>query len=122
MPMNTRATFVLILAAITLLAGTAWSQDVKTRMKERLPIIIALKARGVVGENNQGYLEMLKGQSENKEAVMAENQDRKAVYEEIAQKTGTSMQVVGQRRAIQIAEKAASGEWVQTPAGQWKKK
>jgi len=120
--MNTRATFVLILAAITLLAGTAWSQDVKTRMKERLPIIIALKARGVVGENNQGYLEMLKGQSENKEAVMAENQDRKAVYEEIAQKTGTSMQVVGQRRAIQIAEKAASGEWVQTPAGQWKKK
>jgi len=122
MPMNTRATFVLILAAITLLAGTAWSQDVKTRMKERLPIIIALKARGVVGENNQGYLEMLKGQSENKEAVMAENQDRKAVYEEIAQKTGTSMQVVGQRRAIQIAEKAASGEWVQTPSGQWKKK
>jgi len=111
-----------MLMAIAILVSPAWSQDVKNRMKERLPVIIDLKARGVVGENNQGFLELLQGQTENKGAVAAENQDRKAVYEEIAQKTGTSVQVVGQRRAIQIAEKANPGEWIQTAAGQWVKK
>jgi len=94
----------------------------KERMKERLPVIMDLKARGVVGENNQGFLELLKGQSEKKEVVAAENQDRKAVYEAIAQKTGTNVQAVGQRRAIQIAEKANAGEWIQTADGQWQKK
>lgn len=113
---------LIILAVLTVWSGPTLAQDVKQRMKERLPVIVELKARGVVGENNQGFLELLKGQTEKKEVVAAENQDRKTVYAEIAQKTGTDIQVVGQRRAIQIAEKANTGEWVQTAGGQWKQK
>jgi len=113
-----------LLAIIMLLtaAGTAWGEDIKDRMKSRLPAIADLKSRGVIGENNQGYLEMLKGQTEKKEVVQAENNDRQAIYGHIAQKTGTTAQVVGQRRAIQIAEKASPGEWLQDASGKWYQK
>jgi len=112
----------LILSLVMLTAGSAWAQDIKTRMRDRLPTIVDLKTRGVIGENNQGYLDMLKGQTEKKEVVAAENQDRRTIYAEIASKTGTSADVVGQRRAIQIAEKASPGEWLQDAAGKWYKK
>jgi uncharacterized protein len=112
----------LILALIMLTAGQAWAQDIKTRMRDRLPTLVDLKTRGVIGENNQGYLDMLKGQTEKNEVVAAENQDRRTIYAEIARKTSTSAEVVGQRRAIQIAEKASPGEWLQDAAGKWYKK
>lgn len=113
-----------LLAIIMLLtaAGTAWGEDIKARMKSRLPAIVDLKSRGVVGENNQGYLELLKGQTEKKEIVQAENNDRRAIYGHIAKKTGATAQVVGQRRAIQIAEKASPGEWLQDASGKWYQK
>ena len=69
--------FLAIIMLLTV-AGTAWGQDIKDRMKSRLPVIMDLKARGVVGENNQGYLEMLKGQTEKNDVVKAENNDRRA--------------------------------------------
>jgi len=112
---------LFIVAAVTL-AGTGWSEDMKARMRERLPILVDLKARGVVGENNQGFLELLKGQTEKQNVVAAENQDRKTIYAQIAQQTDTNIQVVGQRRAIQIAEKAAPGEWLQDGSGKWRQK
>jgi uncharacterized protein len=112
----------LILSLIMLTAGTTWAQDIKTRMRDRLPTLVDLKTRGVIGENNQGYLDMLKGQTEKKEVVAAENQDRRTIYAEIARKTSTTIEVVGQRRAIQIAEKASPGEWLQDAAGKWYKK
>jgi uncharacterized protein len=112
----------LTLAMILLTAANAWGQDIKTRMQDRLPVIVDLKARGVIGENNQGYLDMLAGQTEKKEIVAAENADRRTIYDQIARQTGTSAEIVGQRRALQIAEKAPSGEWLQNSAGTWYQK
>lgn len=111
-------TIIILLIAV----GTAWGEDIKARMKGRLPVIKGLKARGVVGENNQGFLEMLKGQTEKKEVVQAENKDRRTIYGHLAKKTGATPEVVGQRRAIQIAEKASPGEWLQDASGKWYKK
>jgi len=113
---------LLVIMMMVMAAGTAWAQDIKARMKDRLPQIVDLKTRGVVGENNQGYLEMLKGQTEKQDVVQAENNDRRAIYEHIAKKTGADVAVVGQRRAIQIAEKASAGEWLQDASGNWYKK
>ena len=113
---------VLFMVTAVAMAGSGWAEDVKARMRERLPVLVDLKARGVVGENNQGFLEMLKGQTEKQNVVAAENQDRKSIYAQIAQKTGTDIQVVGQRRAIQIGEKAAPGEWLQDGSGKWRQK
>ncbi|MCJ8502287.1 YdbL family protein [Desulfatitalea alkaliphila] len=114
----------LILAAIAMAlvifsSGLLQADDLKTRMLERLPAITDLKARNIVGENNQGYLEILPGQSEGRDLVAAENKDRQRVYEQIAARTGTTVEVVGQRRALQIAEKAAPGEWLQDRSGRW---
>jgi uncharacterized protein len=112
----------LTLSLIMATAASAWAQDIKTRMRERLPVIVDLKTRAIVGENNQGYLDMLKGQTEKKQVVAEENADRRAIYGEIARQTGTAPEVVGQRRAIQIAEKASAGDWLQDASGAWYQK
>lgn len=119
---RTKLLVILAILATMIFTGYALAQDIKARMQSRLPIIVDLKARGVVGENNQGYLEMLKGQTEKQDVVAAENQDRKAVYQQIAGKAGTDAKLVGQRRATQIAEKASAGEWLQDASGKWYKK
>jgi len=59
--MNTSRTF-LALAALALAGGTvtAHAQDmnaVRQRMEQRLSSLDALKDKGLVGENNRGYLE-----------------------------------------------------------------
>lgn len=96
--------------------------DIKARMKKRLPIILDLKAKGTVGENNEGYLEFIGKQKEKADVVAAENKDRKAVYRAIAEKQGTTVEVVGKHRARQIALKADPGEWLQDADGKWYRK
>ncbi|MBR9980366.1 MAG: YdbL family protein [Desulfatitalea sp.] len=113
---------LLVMVAGLVAGGTALADNLKTRMLERLPTILDLKTRGVVGENNQGFLEVLQGQSEGQDVVAAENQDRRSVYEQIARQTNTGIQIVGQRRALQIADRATPGEWLQAENGNWYQK
>ncbi|GAN34202.1 MAG: DUF1318 domain-containing protein [Candidatus Brocadia sp. AMX2] len=94
----------------------------KRQMEKRLPIIIELKSKGIIGENNTGYLQFIGGRREKEDIVQAENQDRRKVYESIAKKEGASIEQVGQRRAQQIASKARKGEWLQNPTGKWYQK
>ena len=115
-----------ILAAVllwgVLAGGIAGADDIRSRMKARLPVIKALKVQGVVGENSQGYLEFIGSNKQKKDVVNAENADRKTVYKAIAKQQGTTAEVVGKRRAMQIAEKATTGEWIQDKSGKWVKK
>jgi uncharacterized protein len=118
----------VFLVALTLLAGvwvaggTAFSDDVKARMIARLPVLKDLKAQGIIGENNQGYLEYRGSKRPQEDVVQAENQDRRAVYSAIAKQQGAAAELVGKQRALQIAEKADSGEWLQDAAGKWYQK
>ena len=101
----------------------AGADDIKARMQERLPTIVQMKSEGMIGENNKGYLEFVPGAAKKNEgAITAENNDRKAVYSAIAGQQKTTPELVGERRAIQIAEKAAPGEWLQDKSGKWYKK
>ena len=109
--------FVLITTFAT--GISAFADDIKTRMKQRLPVIIELKAKGIVGENNAGYLEFVGAKREKADVVAAENNDRKTVYTAIAKQQGTTAEVVGKRRALQIAQKANPGEWLQDASGKW---
>lgn len=122
--MNRYKKTILLVLTLSLIAtvGLAWGQDIKTRMRDRLPVITDLKARGIIGEDNQGYLAFMKVKNEKKGVVDSENADRKRVYEAIAKKQGTTAHLVGQRRALQIAEKANPGEWLQKADGTWYKK
>jgi uncharacterized protein YdbL (DUF1318 family) len=101
----------------------AGANDIKARMQERLPTIVQMKADNIIGENNQGFIEFIPGAAAKmQDVVSAENRDRQTVYEAIAKQQGTTAELVGQRRAIQIAEKAGSGEWLQDTAGKWYRK
>ncbi|MGD8471514.1 MAG: YdbL family protein [Desulfobacterales bacterium] len=104
----------------TFAAGISiFADDIKTRMKQRLPVIKELKTKGIVGENNAGYLDFIGAKRENADVVAAENKDRKTVYTAIAKQQGTTAELVGKRRALQIAKKADPGEWVQDASGKW---
>ena len=97
----------------------AWAAGEKERMIERAPQIRALKSAGIVGEKANGLLGFVKESPADKAVVDAENKDRKAVYSEIAKGQGVRASVVAQRRALQIAEQAASGDWLQNANGKW---
>ena len=118
-----------ILALLVLLAFStkgncfAGAADIKARMQERLPTIVQMKSGGIIGENNQGFLEFIPGAlRKNGDIVTAENNDRQQVYEAIASQQNTTAELVGKRRALQISKKAEPGEWIQDAGGNWIKK
>lgn len=121
--MKNRATILLLVLTLVLSAApAAFSQGIKDRMKARLPALKALKAQGVIGENNQGFLQYLGGAMPQKDMVDAENADRQTVYGAIAKQQGVSAAVVGQRRALQIVDLADPGEHLQNASGSWYRK
>ena len=109
-------------ALVALSSGAAYGSDIKARMKARLPALIDLKAAGIIGETHQGFLAYVGSEKKEEALVEAENQDRRRVYEAIARQQGTTPELVGQRRALQIAEMAKPGEWLQDAGGKWHQK
>lgn len=123
--MNSKIRIVFFLVTVGLLisgATLAGAGDIKDRMLERLPEIQALKTDGVIGEDKDGFLKFRKDAGDKQALVNAENADRGEIYKAIAAKQGVSAQVVGQRRALQIAERANPGEWLQNADGNWYQK
>ena len=109
--------FVLIATFVT--GTSAYADDIKARMKKRLPVIKELKAQGIVGEDNKGFVQFVGDNQAKADVVAAENKDRQTVYAAIAKQQGTTAELVGQRRALQIAKRANKGEWVQDASGKW---
>lgn len=96
---------------------------VKARMEQRLGSVDALKDRGAVGENNQGFLEARGNVSGADQKVISdENADRRTVYADIAAKTGATADTVGRKRAQHIATIAKAGHWIQDAGGAWRQK
>lgn len=126
MKSNFFAIFLLILLSGICPATTVIFADdiqtIKVQMEKRLPLIVELKSKGIIGENNTGYLQYVQANRENEEVVNAENEDRKKVYAIIAKKEGANIGQVGSRRALQIAKKALKGDWLQDQNGKWYQK
>ncbi len=110
---------VVVFFSTFLVGFSAMAGEIKVRMKERLPVISALKAEALVGEDNRGLLQFLKAEKPHQDVVKAENRDRLAVYKIIAERHNTSPDLVGRQRAAQIAKSASPGTWVQDPGGNW---
>ena len=115
-------TMVVFMTAFFMLSASSFAGGIKARMKARLPEINNLKAAGIIGENNRGYLEFVGAQTASNDLVAAENQDREAVYKAIAQQQGSTSENVGKRRAIKLADNARPGEWLQDAKGKWYRK
>ena len=112
----------VLLGAVFAAGALASAKEIRDRMIARLPEIKALKAKGIVGENNKGFLEFVGQKKEKQDVVAAENKDRARVYKAIAKQQGTTVELVGKHRAVQIAAKAHRGEWLQDADGKWYQK
>lgn len=112
----------ILLCNVVAAGAFASAKEIRDRMIARLPAIKALKAKGIVGENNKGFLEFVGQKKEQPDVVAAENQDRTKVYNAIAKQQGTTAELVGKHRAVQIAAKAQSGDWLQDANGKWYQK
>lgn len=124
--MITRILFVCAaLFALTAAAPVAQAQsaaELRNKMAQRLPQIDDLKAKGAIGENNRGFVEVREAAPNADRVVSDENRDREVVYALIAKETGATPEAVGRARAKQIASQSRSGVWVQAESGAWKKK
>jgi len=120
--MKTWIALALFMCLTVVSQGLLRAEDltvVKQRMKERVTVLDALKAKQIVGENNRGFIAFVGQAKEQEELVKAENQDRETVYKEIAQKTRANADQVGRQRALKIAEIATAGTMLQDSSGKW---
>ncbi len=115
-------TVSLIIMSFLFINASAFGEGIKARMKARLPAILELKDKGIVGEDKNGYLQFVGQKKAKADLIAAENADRKKVYSHIAKQQGTTAQLVGERRALQIAKKAKPGTWLQDQSGKWYQK
>lgn len=96
--------------------------QLKKRFQERYPAIRELKAKGVVGETDKGYLEWVeKKDSKSVDLIKEENDDRTELYKEVAKKEKTDEDTVAKHNAQRNFDKAKAGEYLQVD-GKWHKK
>ncbi|MDA3791623.1 MAG: YdbL family protein [Desulfobacula sp.] len=123
--MNIRKIFkihVLLILCLIVSSQFALAAGIKDRMKQRLPVIADLKAKGIIGEDNSGYLGFVTGAKAQEEVVAAENNDRKTVYSHFAKQQNTTINIVEKVQAKRKAERTKPGEFFQKPDGSWHKK
>ena len=119
---NTILTLCLVLGCCLGAVAADSAAEIKERMKERLVKINDYKARGILGENNKGYLEARAKDADAAKIANEENADRKTVYEEIGKKTKATVELVGKQRAEQIVKVSKKGYWLQDQDGKWYQK
>lgn len=113
--------FILMTAALLVGASFCSASSLQDRMKERVPSLNALKSQGVIGENNQGFLEFL-ASPQQQDLIDGENSDRNEFYTAVAKRNNVDPALVGKKRAEQLAEKGVAGYWYQDKAGNWYQK
>lgn len=121
-----RVLFLCVLMLPLLGVAPAKADDVanaKQRIHARQDTIAALKDRGVLGENNRGFVEARATLStEENSNVVSENSDRAILYAAVASQTGGTPEQAGRARAKKIAENSRPGVWLQDESGRWHQK
>lgn len=101
----------LTLGTMLLFSAMAWSLDLGQA-----------KSSGLVGETPSGYLKSVGAPTgEVKSLVSRINAERKAAYQKIAKKNGTSLKNVEALAGKKAMDKSAAGEYILV-GGNWKQK
>lgn len=80
------------------------------------------KSQGLVGEQPDGYLGIVKDGAEVQALVKDVNDKRHAAYEAIAAKHGQKLEDIEAAAAENAMNKTAPGNWIKYPDGTWHKK
>ena len=105
-------------ALIVMLAGLGWSAPSWAISLQDA------KAQGLVGEQPNGYLGLVKvGAAAEVKAMMADiNAKRKKAYQSISQRNNTALSAVEALAGKKAIERTPAGQYVKMPSGQWLKK
>lgn len=108
-------------AAYTIKEMTPEVQSALESRRDRFDQLKGLKANGILGENNSGYVEVLVAGDEAFELAQAENQDRKTIYQTIADQNNLKDQIATIEKVFAEVQrdKAQAGEKVQNADGSW---
>jgi uncharacterized protein YdbL (DUF1318 family) len=85
----------------------------------------SLKQKGAVGEDNKGFVADLGRDPQAAAMVSSENRDRRIIYQALVDqnKLGSAGMTEVQKVFAEVQrDKASSGEYIQTPAGEWSRK
>jgi hypothetical protein len=80
------------------------------------------KAKGLVGERQDGYLGVISGGSEAEALARTINNQRRALYQSSAAKNGTSQAAVEAVAGQKAQSLTPSGQYIQGSNGAWVKK
>lgn len=80
------------------------------------------KSQGLVGEQTNGYLGVVKSNSDAASIAKKVNAKRKAHYEKIAKKNGISLNEVSKLAAEKAMKATKKGQYIQDKNGKWIKK
>lgn len=96
----------------------------RERFRAREPLITELKAKGAVGEAQNGFLATVNGEldADAKKLMNEENADRGKLFAAIAAKQGTTSDLVAKRRVSRNAERAKPGDYIMDADGKWTRK
>lgn len=98
-------------------------EDAARRRKGRYDKLISLESSGVVGENNQGLVEVRQGQDVSAPGLVSdENRDRMVIYKGIAKNNGVSVAQIQKIYTERLQSDAPAGTPIQTGGGSWVKK
>ena len=89
--------------------------------KSRYDQLKDLKEKGIIGENNHGYVQALSDDPEAKALVEAENKDRRLIYKTIEEQNNLTdaMETIEKVFGQVQRDKANPGDKIQEDDGQW---
>lgn len=82
------------------------------------------KAQGLVGEKLDGYIAAVvpDPSPEIQALIQSTNEGRRQAYADLARRNNITVEAVGIVSAEKLQANAKSGEYIQTPSGQWQRK
>ncbi len=127
---------IVVLVLSCVLARVSFAQDSQYSIKTMTPQIKQAlenrrdrfdeledwKAKGVIGENNNGYVALLQDNAEAERLAIEENADRKIIYEAIVEQNNLgpdSLNIVEKVFARVQREKAEAGHKIQKESAAW---
>jgi uncharacterized protein YdbL (DUF1318 family) len=115
------ATYVMAQSKYSIRQMTPEVSSALENRKARFEQLRELKAQGVIGENNQGYLTVLVEGKGAEEVVQKENDDRKVIYQTIAEQNDLKdeLQTIETVFAQVQRDKSISGDQLQNEDGSW---
>lgn len=101
----------MLLAAAALLSFNLFAMDLQQA-----------KSQGLLGEQQNGYLGLVKDNAEARAVMDEVNAKRRAHYEKIAAKNKIATSDVAKLAAEKAIKAADKGHFIQDPSGKWVKK